>query len=281
MNERGLALTRGYRLLRHSVGRLRADLEYRWAVWTGQWDWVLRRKYNRWARWGVAKQLEDQHRGIIEKMLAEMDLSAGQRILDLGCGEGMASRLLAERTGPGSEILGVDIADEMIRNARLRSSGLANLSFRRGVAEQLPCPDNSFDQALSVEAFYYFKNQQKALQELFRVLKPGGRLFLVICLHKDNPEAFPEVDEVKMPVHIRSADEYRAMLRIEGWVEVETEIFRPRPNPGVKPNMHERSLAIIARKPVNSSASYQDDLMSSGSAPTPLPTIPDPREDQL
>lgn len=254
------------RLLRHSVNSLRSELEYRWARWMGQWDWVLRRKYNRWARWGVAKQWEDQHRGIIEKMLAKMDLSAGQQILDLGCGEGMASRLLAERAGSGSAILGVDIADEMIRNAEARSSGFANVSFQRGAAEQLPCLDNSFDQVLSVEAFYYFKNQQKVLQELLRVLKPGGGLFMVVCLHQDNPEAFPEVDEVKMPVHIRSADEYQAMLWGEGWVEVEAEILRPLPKPGVKPNMHERSLAIVARKPIQRTASGHRDRVSSSPA---------------
>ncbi len=73
---------------------------------------------------------------------------------------------------------------------------------------------------------------------------------MVICLNGENPDSFPEVEEVGMPVHIRSGEEYGAMLQRCGWSEVETEVFVPQCGPGVKPNMHERSLGIVARKPL-------------------------------
>jgi SAM-dependent methyltransferase len=235
--------------LRHSLGKLRSALELRGAVLTRQWDWLLRRKYNRWARWGLGHELESQHLGIIEKMLKKMDLSPGDRILDLGCGEAMACRLMADRLGDSGHIVGVDIADGMLQNARAKSAGYKNMTFVCGPAEHIPCPDNSFNKALSVEAFYFFQHQDRVLQELFRVLAPGGRLFVVLCLHKDNPDSFGEVDEVGMPVHIRSADEYGDLLRSGGWTDIHTEIFVPENEPGIKLNMHERSLAITARKP--------------------------------
>ena len=269
---RSSLLSRGYRLLRRIAGRILYAFEYRWALVSGDWDWVLRRKYNRWARWGLGKQLEGHHRGIIENMLAKMRLSSGEQILDLGCGEGMASRLLAERAGERSRVLGVDIADQMIQNARFRSKGYSNLSFERASAGHLPCQANAFDEVLSVECFYYFKNQEAVLKELWRVLKPGGWLFIVICLHKDNPDAFAEIDEVAMPVHNRSAAEYRAMLSRGGWSEVETEIFVPRFRPGGKPNMHERSLAIKARKPLG--------IEQRHAVPIPQSVTQHPRQDR-
>ncbi len=84
-------------------------------------------------------------------------------------------------------MVGVDIADEMIRQARAASKDFDNIMFVQGSATQIPWEENFFDKVLSVESFYYYPDQDRALGELFRVMAPHGRLFILINLYKDNP----------------------------------------------------------------------------------------------
>ncbi len=74
---------------------------------------------------------------------------------------------------------------------------------------------------LSIESFYYYPDQGRALQELFRVMAPRGRLFILINLYKDNPYSLQWVDKLRVPVHVRSAREYAELLRTHGFEKVE------------------------------------------------------------
>ena len=74
---------------------------------------------------------------------------------------------------------------------------------------------------LSVESFYYYPDQDRALAELFRVLAPHGRLFILINLYKDNPYSLQWVPKLKVPVHVRSAEEYVALLKAHAFEKVE------------------------------------------------------------
>jgi len=64
-----------------------------------------------------------------------------------------------------------------------------------------------------VESFYYYPDQDRALAELFRVMAPRGRMFLLINLYKDNPYSLQWVDKLKVPVHVRSEAEYVELLK--------------------------------------------------------------------
>jgi ubiquinone/menaquinone biosynthesis C-methylase UbiE len=238
-----------YQYLRHSLFRLLVILELRWALLTGNRDWLLRRKFNRWARWGVGQGLEQCHLRITEKALQKMNLSPGNRILEMGCGEGWTCRLIARTAGETLRIVGMDIADEMVHRAQAKSGGFQNLSFVCASAEHIPCQANSFDKVLSIEAFYYIKNQENALKELLRVMIPQGELFLLIAFHKDNAESLRGADELGIPVHFRSAAEYEAMLIENGWTDVQTEIFQLQSQLDGKPDVHDRPLLITAKKP--------------------------------
>src|SRR5277367_5692848 len=85
----------------------------------------LRQEFNRWADEGEGAKMERHHFDITQKTLRRMDLHPGQRILDLGCGSGWATRMLARLVAEGSQaaghVIGVDISDEMIRQARASS----------------------------------------------------------------------------------------------------------------------------------------------------------------
>jgi arsenite methyltransferase len=190
------------------------------APFQSQADHKLQKEFNRWAAAGRGDEMEDHHSDITDQTLELMDLQPSDRILDLGCGTGWASRRMA-RVATGGEVVGLDVADEMLRRAEQASSGLKNVRYVWGSAEKIPAPDNSFSKALSVESFYYYAEQGKALDELRRVMVPGGRLFILINLYKDNHYSLRWVSELKVPVQALSEAEYLEMLRQHGFTDVE------------------------------------------------------------
>ena len=185
----------------------------------------LQREFNLWAERGEGPKMENHHLDITEKTLRLMDLRPGERVLDLGCGSGWASRLLARMVSEGPEgfgqVVGVDISDEMVRQARADSKDFENVMFVAGSAAQIPWEENFFDKVLSVESFYYYPDQERALAELFRVMAPRGRLFVLINLYKDNPYSLQWVPKLKVPVHVRSAAEYVELLKKHAFENVE------------------------------------------------------------
>jgi ubiquinone/menaquinone biosynthesis C-methylase UbiE len=111
------------------------------------------------------------------------------------------------------QVVGLDVADEMIRQARAASKDFDNVLYVWGSAQQIPWEENFFDKVLSVESFYYYADQDRALMELFRVMAPRGQLFILINLYKDNRYSLQWVDKLKVPVHVRSAEEYVELLK--------------------------------------------------------------------
>jgi ubiquinone/menaquinone biosynthesis C-methylase UbiE len=180
-------------------------------------DEKLQHEFNRWAEAGEGEKMQNHHLDITEKTLRLMDLRPGERVLDLGCGSGWATRLLSRLVGDGPEgfgqVVGLDVSDEMIRQARAASKDFENILYVWGSAQQIPWEENFFDKVLSVESFYYYPDQDRALAELFRVMAPHGRLYVLINLYKDNPYSLQWVDKLKVPVHVRSAEEYVELLR--------------------------------------------------------------------
>src|SRR6516165_4034954 len=176
----------------------------------------VRDEFNQWAAEGKGEEMEAHHISITEQTLALMDLKPGDRVLDLGCGAGWASRLMAKEVANGNQpgqVVGIDVADEMIRRARAGSVDFDNVMFVVGSAQQIPWEENFFDKVLSVESFYYYPDQERVLAELFRVMAPRGRMFILINLYKDNPYSLAWVDKLKVPVHTRSQAEYVTLLQ--------------------------------------------------------------------
>ena len=97
----------------------------------------LRIEFNEWARTGRGESMERGHRPVGEQAIEKMLVPDDARVLDVGCGSGWASRLLAEKSGRG-RVVGIDISDEMIRLATETSKEFSNLTFQVASAEDLP-----------------------------------------------------------------------------------------------------------------------------------------------
>jgi len=116
----------------------------------------------------------------------------GQSVLDLGCGAGFDTLLAARRVGPSGQAVGVDMTPEMVVKARRNAEalGITNVEFLLGRVEILPLPDASIDLAISNGVFNLCPNKPGVLGEVWRVLKPGGRLQMADILLA--PDVTPE-----------------------------------------------------------------------------------------
>lgn len=104
-------------------------------------------------------------------------LRRGERVLDVACGTGLVTLKAAREVGPDGEVIGTDISEEMIAvaNSVAGASGLRNVSFARMDAERLDYPDVSFDVVLCALGLMYAPDPERAIAEMHRVTKDGGR----------------------------------------------------------------------------------------------------------
>jgi SAM-dependent methyltransferase len=120
-------------------------------------------------------------------------LVAGERVIDLGCGAGIDTLLAARLVSPGGRAIGLDTLPEMLAQgeANAREGGVANVEWLRGELESIPMPDTSVDVAISNGVLNLSPRKGRAMSEIFRVLRPGGRISLAdIVLDEELP---PEV----------------------------------------------------------------------------------------
>ena len=99
----------------------------------------------------------------------------GRRVLDVGCGTGVLARAARDRVGPEGEVVGVDPNDGMLAVARRTAP---DVRWVEGVAERLPIESDSIDRVLCQFAVMFFTDAGRAVGEIQRVLRPGGRAVL-------------------------------------------------------------------------------------------------------
>ena len=112
-----------------------------------------------------------------ERVADAAQLRPGFSVLDVACGTGVLARAAAARVAPGGRVTGVDPSDGMRAVAAQRAPGLA---WEKGVAESLPFPAGSFDAVLSQFGLMFFADRARGLSEMWRVLRPGGRLVVAV-----------------------------------------------------------------------------------------------------
>jgi arsenite methyltransferase len=112
---------------------------------------------------------------------------AGEVVMDLGCGAGMDSILAARRVGPSGRVIGLDMTGPMVEKAGANAgaAGVRNAEFHLGEADRLPAEDGSVDVAITNGVFNLCLDKPGVLAEVFRVLRPGGRLQMADILLND------------------------------------------------------------------------------------------------
>jgi ubiquinone/menaquinone biosynthesis C-methylase UbiE len=141
-----------------------------------------------------------------EALMALASPEPQERVLDVACGTGLVALAAAEAVGPQGHVLGTDLSDHMVDAARQRAAqrGLRQLGFARMDAEQLALPDGGFDLALCALGLMYMPDTARALREMLRVLRPGGRVALAVWGERSRcgwSALFPIVDaEVRSEV---------------------------------------------------------------------------------
>jgi SAM-dependent methyltransferase len=194
-------------------------------------DEHLRLEFNDWARAGRGEGMEKGHRPVGEQAIARMDLNSDARVLDVGCGSGWATRLIAE-TAVNGRVVGIDISDEMIALAQSSSSAFSNVDFKVASAETLPFNDGEFTHAFSMESLYYYSNMSTALNEIYRVLASRGRFVTVVDLYLENEPSHQWIPTLKVPVQVLGVADYHSLLNNAGFVNVKDErLYDPTPVP--------------------------------------------------
>jgi SAM-dependent methyltransferase len=123
----------------------------------------------------------------------------GERILDVGCGPGFYVAELLEQVGPTGSVVGVDASPDMLGLARRRCEGHANVEFHQADATSLPVDDAGVDAALSVQVLEYVPNTARALEEMHRAVRAGGRVAIwdvdwsTVSWHSSDPARMERV----------------------------------------------------------------------------------------
>ncbi len=163
----------------------------------------------------------EKDEGKLEKMANRLQIKAKSRVLDVGSGSGVFIPYLLKLAGKEGKVIALDYAQEMLKVAKTK--GYQNVEFITGDVVNLPLSSGSFDTVVCYSSFPHFKNKLKALKEMRRVLKDGGKIF--ICHTSSREEineihrGIPEVKDDLLP----ERDEMKRMLKEAGFTKIAVE----------------------------------------------------------
>ena len=143
-----------------------------------------------WYRWSPT--LNQWLGKATDRMLEMAGISEGDRVLDIAAGAGEQSITTAKKVGPSGFVLATDISSNILEYAKqmARKEGVNNIETKVMDGENLELEDEKFDAVISRVGLIYFPNQQKALKEMLRVLKPGGKMAAIVYSTPDKNKFF-------------------------------------------------------------------------------------------
>jgi SAM-dependent methyltransferase len=193
-----------------------------------------------------------------EEYVRLLGVSPGERVLDVGCGTGAATRTLAQRVAPNGRVTGVDPSGALLKITRdlVEKTGLGGLiELREGDCRALPFPDASFDAVLAATVLSHIPDSERALAEMVRVTRPGGRVAVFDVDGDLTLFAHPDRELTRRIVASYSdlgwadswlARELPGRLAAVGVVNVKTKAFMPLETAGYYAARAERSAEAAA-----------------------------------
>ncbi|WP_435064623.1 class I SAM-dependent methyltransferase [Halobaculum sp. EA56] len=169
--------------------------------------------YDRWSRHPRAMDLLyavaflGRGRTVRRRSLAALDLDAGERVLEVGCGDGRTLDALADGVGPGGAVVGLDASRGMTRAAADRTADRDAVEVVRGDARRLPVPEGSIDGAYAAMSLSAVPDPAAAVEAVHDALRPGGR-FVVL-----DAQPFP-----RWPLRALNAVTVPLARRLTDWV---------------------------------------------------------------
>jgi ubiquinone/menaquinone biosynthesis C-methylase UbiE len=121
------------------------------------------------------------------RVLEAAHLGPGMRVLDVACGTGVLTIEAAKAVSPGGMTVGIDLNPEMLAVARRKDS---EIEWRQAAAETLPLDSDDFDAVVSQFGLMFFENKEAAIREMWRVLRPGGRLVVAVWDSLENTPGY-------------------------------------------------------------------------------------------
>jgi len=177
---------------------------------------LIRREFNRLAEQRRGRGMEKSNWEITRQLIELMKVGEHDNVVDLGCGMGWATRVLAQQA-PAGFVLGIDLSDRMIEEAKRGYRNPPNALFLVADAAQIPCASNFFNTLLSVESIYYYPDLEGALAEVYRILRPGARAFFLTSYYKENLYSHDWAKSIDIPLHLLGAEEYTALFSKTGF----------------------------------------------------------------
>lgn len=145
--------------------------------------------------WLVGEQMVRQHRPETNWTVDFLDIQPADTMLEVGFGAGQGIKLAAAKACAG-HVIGIDLSQDMVRLARRRNAQgvrAGRVVLSQGTVTALPFADQQFDKIMTIHTVYFWSESPQAFSELYRVLKPGGKIVITLCTGKINEQGELEI----------------------------------------------------------------------------------------
>jgi ubiquinone/menaquinone biosynthesis C-methylase UbiE len=178
-------------------------------------------EFDSWAKKGFASSMEAGHFPVAKQAINKISIDKKHTLLDLSCGNGWAGKYFLSKGIFGA--IETDISFEMLKKAEANLSDFTNKISVQSSVNYLPFKNDSFDIIFNMESFYYYKNPEKVLKEIFRIMKNKGIFLLLVDYYKESKISMRWSKRLNIYMNPLSIMEYKTILEKTGFKTIEIE----------------------------------------------------------